>query len=141
VIRHVSQYTGSSASIIGKTRQLRTRARVEEIFDPGIGKARGVLRWPPSEGQFRHVKRRPAPELAEWIDSYWMVQWDPQPYLQETLPHPNVNLVFENGKCTVGGVSTKRFSRVLKGTAGVFGMKFQAGGRVFGRGVNALQME
>lgn len=148
--------------MIGKTRQLRTTARVEEIFDPGIGKARGVLRWPPSEGQFRHVKRRPAPEFEEWIDSYWMVQWDlPQPYLQETLPHPNVNLVFENGKCTVGGVSTKRFSRALKGTSGVFGVKFQAGGfrpflgapvetlqnrivaasRVFGRGVNALRMK
>jgi AraC-like DNA-binding protein len=58
-----------------------------------------------------------------------MVRWDlPEPYLQETLPHPNIYVVFENGKSIVGGVSTQKFSRVLEGKSGVFGIKFRPGG-------------
>ena len=69
------------------------------------------------------------PDLAAWIDVYWMVSWNlPKPYLQETLPHPNLYLVFENGKSVIGGVSTRKFSRVLSGNSGVFGVKFKPGG-------------
>jgi AraC-like DNA-binding protein len=115
--------------MIGKMRQSPSISRVEEEFDTGLEKTRGVLRWPPSAGQFKHVRRRPPRDLAPWIDSYWMVNWDlPQPYLQETLPHPNVHFVFEDGKCVISGISTKRFSRVLEGKGGVFGIKFRPGG-------------
>jgi AraC-like DNA-binding protein len=115
--------------MIGKTRQSQAKLQVEEIFSPGIGKARGILRWPPPAGQFQHVRQQAPPDLTTWIESYWMVTWDlPQPFLQETLPHPNVYLVFEERKCVVGGVSTRKFSRVLKGKSGVFGVKFKPGG-------------
>lgn len=115
--------------MIGKTRQSREKARIEEIFDQGIGRARGILRLPPPTGQLTHMRRKPPACLAPWIDHYWMVTWHlPQPFLQETVPHPNIYLVFENGKCVIGGISTKKFSRVLEGKSGVFGVKFRPGG-------------
>jgi hypothetical protein len=46
----------------------------------------------------------------------------------ENLPHPNVYLIFEKGTSVVSGVQTRKFSRVLKGKAQVFGVKFRAGG-------------
>ncbi len=146
--------------MIGKTRQSREKVRVEEIFDADVGRARGILKWPPPVGQFKHVRRGPPLDLAPWVESYWMVNWDvPQPYVQETLPHPNFYLVFENNKCVIGGVSTKRFSRVLQGKSGVFGIKFRPGSfrpfmkasassltnrivpakRVLGKGVSAVE--
>lgn len=109
--------------MIGKTRQF------QEIFDPGFGKARGVLRWPPRAGDFTHMRRSPPSDLAPWIDSYWMVNWNlSRSYLQETLPHPNLHLVFEKGKCVVYGTSTEKFSTVLEGNSGVFGVNFGPGG-------------
>ena len=115
--------------MIGKSRQSPSSGRIKRIFDTGLEKTRGVLRWPPSAGQFKHVRRYPPRDLAPWIDSYWMVNWDlPQPYLQETLPHPNFHFVFEKGKCVIFGTSTTKFSRVLQGKDGVFGVKFRPGG-------------
>lgn len=115
--------------MIGKTRQSRQNVRIEEIFDPGVGSARGILRRPPPAGQFTHLRRCPPLDLAPCIDHYWMVTWDlRRPYLQETLPHPNVYLVFESGKCVISGINTEKFSRVLEGKSGVFGVKFRSGG-------------
>jgi AraC-like DNA-binding protein len=116
-------------AMIGKTRQTQEKVQVEEVFDVDLGRARGILRWPPPAGQFKHLRRRPPVDLTPWIESYWMVTWDlPQPFLQETLPHPNLYLVFEDAKCVIGGVSTGKFSRVLEGRSGVFGIKFRPGG-------------
>jgi len=148
--------------MIGKTRQRQKpkEARLEEQFDSGLGRARGILKWPPPAGQFKHVRRLAPPDLAPWIESYWMVTWDlPQPFRQETLPHPNLYLVFENGKAVISGVSTRKFFRVLKGNSGVFGAKFRPGGfrpfikaevasltdrivpakRIFGNDISALE--
>jgi AraC-like DNA-binding protein len=115
--------------MIGKSRQSPSRGRVKGSFDAGLEKTRGVLSWPPSVGRFKHVRRRPPADLAAWIDSYWMVTWDlPEHYLQETLPHPNIHFVFEKGKCVIFGTSTRKFSRMLEGKDGVFGVKFRPGG-------------
>jgi len=60
-----------------------------------------------------------------------MVSWDLRglgPYQQETLPHPNVHVVFEEGASQVNGVATGRFTRVLSGKSQVFGIKFKPGG-------------
>jgi AraC-like DNA-binding protein len=113
--------------MIGKTRQ-QLKTRVEEVFDPDLGEPRGILRWPPPTGQYKHLRKRPPSDLAQWIDLYWMVTWNlPKAYLQETLPHPNFNLAFENGDASVFGVSTGRFATVLEGKSGVFGVKFRPG--------------
>jgi AraC-like DNA-binding protein len=135
----------------------------EESFDPALGQPRGVLRRPPpTAGKFRHARRSPAPELACWIDHYWMVSWDLrglEPRMVESLPHPNVHVVFEEPESKVWGVSTSKFSRTLEGKSHVFGIKFTPGGffpffrqplsliangavpivRVFGPDVNELE--
>jgi AraC-like DNA-binding protein len=147
--------------MIGKTRQ-KPAAEIEEVFDPQVGKARGVLRRPPPARNFRHLRRSPSPDLAHWIAHYWMVSWDLRgraPHVQETLPHPNFHLVFENDHSTVSGVYTAKFTRTLEGQSHVFGIKFTPGGfrpvlnapasalanrtipaqRIFGEDVRALQ--
>lgn len=112
----------------GKTRQSQEKVWIEETFDPKVGRARGILRRTPPAGQLAHLRRQPPSDQAPWIDHYWMVSFGlSRPHLQETLPHPNIHLVSEDAKCAIAGVSTKKFSRVLKGKSGVFGVKFKPG--------------
>lgn len=101
---------------------------MEKAFSPFVDRPRGILRRNPQGGRLTHFRRQPPPDLAPWIEHYWMVSWDlSRPFLQETLPHPNIYFIFENAKCVVAGISTEKFSRVLKGKSGVFGVKFRAG--------------
>ncbi len=154
--------------MIGKTRQeasaqrLHSDGQMEEVLDPSVGKARGVLKAPPSAGQFRHSRRSPSPDLAHFIAHYWMVSWNLRglpPHTAETLPHPNVQAVFEQGNSTIAGVFTGKFTRRLEGQSHVFGIKFTPGGfrpflkssvsslanltvpvnRIFGKEVDALE--
>jgi AraC-like DNA-binding protein len=116
--------------VIGKTRQ-PAAAQIEELFDPEVGRARGVLRHPLPAGKLSHARRSPPPDLAYWIAHYWMISWDlrgSRPHLAENLPHPNVHLIFENGAAVVSGVQTRKFSRLLEGRSQVFGIKFKPGG-------------
>jgi len=112
-------------------RVIARKAHTEEIIDDGAGRPRGLLQWPPPEGRFRYVRRLPPPDLTPWITHFWMVSWDLRgldPYRAETLPHPNVHLVFEKGASRVHGVATGRFERPLHGKSQVFGIKFRPGG-------------
>jgi len=115
----------------------------EEIYDPEAGRPRGVLRPPPAEGRLRHARRNPPADLEPWVQHYWSVSWDLrgcEPFLQETLPHPNVHIVFDQSGSHVAGVHTGRFSATLEGQSRVFGIKFRPGGfRSFlGSSVGAL---
>lgn len=92
---------------------------------------RGILKSREPEGDFHHVRYLPSEALAGFIEHYWFVSWDLRgrsPEKRETLPHPSVHCVLENGKFEIGGVPTGRFGRVLKGRGGVFGIKFLPGG-------------
>jgi len=117
--------------MLGKTRQ-QALTEKEEIFDAKAGRARGVLRADlPAPGKFRHWRGGAPPDLAHWIAHCWMVRWEidgSEPHPQETLPHPNFHLVFENGVATVAGVHTGKFTRSLAGTSFAFGVKFAPGG-------------
>jgi AraC-like DNA-binding protein len=116
--------------MIGKTRQ-KPEAQVEEVFDPEVGRARGMLKPRLTGGKMRHSRRRPSADLVPWIAHYWIVNWDLrgcEPEIVESLPHPNVHLVFENRDAIVCGVQTHKFSRVLEGKSHVFGVKFRPGG-------------
>jgi AraC-like DNA-binding protein len=116
--------------MIGKTRQGLAAER-EEVNDPEVGRARGVLRRPLPAGKVRHARRKPSTHLAHWIAHYWMVSWDLrgcEPHVAETLPHPNIHLILEKGGSVVSGVHTRKFSRTLKGQSQVFGVKFRPGG-------------
>jgi AraC-like DNA-binding protein len=116
--------------MIGKTRQ-PPAAELEEVYDPEVGKARGILRRSLPAGNLRHSRRRPSSEVEHWITHYWMINWDLggcEPQVVESLPHPNIHLIFEKGTSVVSGVQTSKFSRVLEGQSRVFGVKFRAGG-------------
>ena len=122
--------------MIGKTRHGQSeqpaRYENEESFDPELGQPRGVLRRPPPPaGRFRHARLCAAAELTPWVDHYWMVSWDLrglEPRLVESLPHPNVHVVFEEPRSRAWGISTRKFSRMLEGRSHVFGIKFTPGG-------------
>ena len=122
--------------MLGKTRQqssvnIGKRFDIDERFDQRVGPPRGVLHRPAPAGRFSHSRISPPPDLALWVAHCWMVSWElegPQPHVQETLPHPNFHLVFENGAATVSGVHTGRYTRTLEGRSFAFGVKFTPGG-------------
>lgn len=96
-----------------------------------VGKARGVLRHAPGPGDFHHARIAPSPALAGLIQHFWIVRWDLRglaPQVRETLPHPNIHIVFEPGRTRIQGIHSGRFTRVLEGQGGVFGVKFRPGG-------------
>lgn len=91
---------------------------------------RGVLHQR-LEGSLEHLRHAPASALAPFVEHYWRVRWDLTGHpaqTQETLPHPNVQLVVEHGQSRIYGVHGGRFVRVLEGRGTVFGVKFRVGG-------------
>ncbi|HEX7150238.1 MAG TPA: helix-turn-helix domain-containing protein [Thermoanaerobaculia bacterium] len=92
-----------------------------------VARPRGVLQGAP-QGTMRHVRHEPSPDLAFWVEHYWIVEWDlREPYLAETLPHPSVHLVVDAERARIAGVHTGRFTRRLEGASRVFGIKFRPG--------------
>jgi AraC-like DNA-binding protein len=90
----------------------------------------GVLDPRAGEGRFALALHAPAPDLAWLVEQHWIVEWDLAPgerHVQETLPSPNVNLVFEGRPAGVYGVQTRRFARTLDGRGRAHGVKFRAG--------------
>src|SRR5690242_13628746 len=76
-------------------------------------KPRGVLNYAAGRQQFRVSLYEPAPDVAFFVEHYWVVAWDLRnhdPYRQENIPHPCVHLVFEPGNSRIVGVMTGRFS-------------------------------
>ncbi len=102
-------------------------------YDQAAGSPRGLLPGtlaPPPAGTFEHSRRVPADALRPWIQHYWMVSWKlptGTSHRAETIPHPNIQLVFDNDGAKIHGVHTSKFSTVLKGSSSVFGVKFRAG--------------
>jgi len=127
---------------IEKRRQSQSPTETQS-FAESVGPPRGVLQpADPTGGKFLHFRLAPLPHLVPWVQHYWMVQWDLrefEPRSQETLPHPNVQLIFEQDlqqtdpaahKIEVAGVCTGKFSRQLEGWVRVFGVKFKPGASV-----------
>lgn len=95
-----------------------------------VGKARGILKRPGGAGRFHHARLAPSGHLAGVVQHYWIVRWDlrdAERQVAETLPHPNVHLALEPGQSRIVGIQTGRFTRILEGRGGVFGVKFRAG--------------
>src|SRR5262245_32736913 len=94
---------------------------------------RGVLRTEPGDpSRHRHARYHPSPDLAAFVEHYWIVEWDLRglpPVSIATLPHPSVHVIFEQGVGgRVAGVARGRFSRELAGAGGVVAAKFKPGG-------------
>ena len=117
---------------IGKTRRVRrTALGTATSVNEGVGPARGLLRKQVGPGDFWHARIAAPKDLAHLIEHFWFVHWKiPQGIdnTQESLPHPNVHVVFEDGEASVTGPHSARFVRVLRGTSSVFGIKFTPGG-------------
>jgi AraC-like DNA-binding protein len=91
----------------------------------------GILN--PHEGfkRFSLARYEPAPDLARFVDGYWIVRWDltdEPPFVQEILPFPCAHLTFERGVSAVRGAGTRRFVRKLEGRGRVVGTKFTPSG-------------
>ncbi len=102
---------------------------------------RGILR--PEEGRrhFHLTRELPSEDLSPWVERHWMVEWDlREPYTQELLNHPTVNLAVEGGSAGIFGIRTARDRKTIDGTGRVVGVKFRPGGfqPFYGRSVHTL---
>jgi AraC-like DNA-binding protein len=83
-------------------------------------------------GRFRHERYHPSPDLEQYVEHYWVVEWDLRgeaPERAETLPHPSVHMIFErDGRSRIRGAARKKFSKLLDDKGGVFAVKFTPGG-------------
>ena len=120
------------------------RLDCKNAMRPSTHKVRGVLRSPDAVGKFRHARIAPSEALRPWVQHFWSVHWDlrdAKPIAPETLPHTNVQLVFESAGADVCGVSTARFTTRLEGQGSVFGVKFRPGAfrPILGKSVSTLR--
>lgn len=91
----------------------------------------GILNPSLGRGLFTLDRIDPSKALAAIVERYWIVRWDlgaAPPFVQETLPHPNVNMVVGTHRAGVHGVGTRRFAAELDGKGWAFGVKFRPGG-------------
>lgn len=76
----------------------------------------------------RHEFPKPSPDLAAFVDGYWIVEWDyARRYRQLIVPYPKVQLTFRDGVAEVHGVSSGHVHKELDGRGRVFGVGFRAG--------------
>lgn len=96
-----------------------------------IGKPRGIINHNGNDLGISHSQNPPSDDLSFFVQHYWIVEWDltdREPHVAQTLPHPNVHLVFEKGKTKISGIHTEKFTRTLEERGEVFGVKFKSGG-------------
>jgi AraC-like DNA-binding protein len=90
----------------------------------------GILRPQAEAVRSEVILRPPSAALEPWIEHFWSVAWDLRgqpPFLQETLPHPSVHIVFQPEGARVVGVVTGKFGYRLEGEGWVFGVRFRPG--------------
>jgi AraC-like DNA-binding protein len=107
-------------------------------------RVRGVLTPEAGSGKFLHERVAASEPLRGVVQHFWSVRWDlrgAKPFAPETLPHPNVHMVFEAEGARIVGVHTGRFTTELKDSGWVFGVKFRPGAfrPYFGRSVASLR--
>lgn len=94
------------------------------------GPAVGLLQ-PLPEPAVRLTRYHPADDLAPFVEHHWLVRWDmgaAGAREQETLPHPCVHLVVEQGASGVFGVVRGRFRKRLQGRGRAAAVRFRPGG-------------
>jgi AraC-like DNA-binding protein len=93
-------------------------------------RAKGVVAPALAGKMFRLGRYLPPPDLAPFLDHYWIVEWDLQgrpPHTQRTLPYPCVHVVFDRARTGIWGLTTGSFDYELKGAGKVCGLRFRAG--------------
>jgi AraC-like DNA-binding protein len=103
----------------------------------------GLVR-PWAQGTVFELERvEPSAVLGRIIEGHWVVRWDlrgREPFRQEILPHPSINLVVEPDRSWIWGVPTKRDSRMLNGTGWAVGTKFRPGAFTACTGIDAARL-
>jgi len=93
-------------------------------------RAKGVVSPALAGKMFRLGRYLPPPDLAPFLDHYWIVEWDLQgrpPHTQRTLPYPCVHIVFDRARTGIWGLTTGSFDYELKDAGKVCGLRFRAG--------------
>jgi AraC-like DNA-binding protein len=94
-----------------------------------LGHPEAILRPKAGRRAFDVERLLPCPDLAEFVDYYWLVRWHvPQPFDQQVVPQPRVHVAAEQDRLLVHGVSRRPFLRSLSGSGHVLGAAFHAGG-------------
>ena len=103
----------------------------------------GLVRPWERNRSFRLESVAPSRQLERVVDRHWIVRWDLRgrdPFQQEVLPHPSVNLVVEPHGAWVWGVPTKRDVRLLQDQGWAVGTKFKPGAFTAMTGIEAVSL-
>lgn len=95
-----------------------------------IQASHGILAPAIGRQHFGLTRRSPDPALAPWVERHWTVRWDLRdraPFTQHLLPHPCVNIAFQDGYGGVFGMVAGRDARTISGAGHVYGTKFRPG--------------
>jgi len=93
-------------------------------------RAKGVVAPALAGRMFRLGRYLPPPDLAPFLDHYWIVEWDLRgrpAHTQRTLPYPCVHVVFDRARTGIWGVTTGPFDYELKEAGKVCGLRFRPG--------------
>jgi AraC-like DNA-binding protein len=96
----------------------------------GAKGTRGILNPHLGLTQFALEREPSPPDLAPFVARFWRVSWviDGEPFEQEILPNPCVNLSYGAEGFEVHGPGTRRFVAHLTGRGRVFGTTFTPAG-------------
>jgi len=95
---------------------------------------RGIVDAAELFSRVRFRRRAPAAPLVPYVEHYWLIDWElDEPYVSQVVPHPSVNVVFQQygaqpPGAEVAGVGLGLFSTTLAGTGRVCGVQFRPGG-------------
>jgi AraC-like DNA-binding protein len=93
-------------------------------------RAKGVVAPALAGRMFRLGRYLPPPDLAPFLDHYWIVEWDLRgrpAHTQRTLPYPCVHVVFDRARTGIWGLTTGPFDYELKDAGKVCGLRFRPG--------------
>ncbi|MGP3788136.1 DUF6597 domain-containing transcriptional factor [Paenibacillus sp. 1A_MP2] len=101
--------------------------RADHIARPSMG----LLNLDEGDKSYRLTRYATSDALSSLVKHFWIVSWDltgHDPYPQQVVPNPCVNLVVERGNTFFFGPSGQKFSYLVRGKGSVFGVKFKPGG-------------
>src|SRR5699024_2741975 len=88
-----------------------------------------IVRPKAARDVFQVSRFRPDESLAEFVDYYWLVRWNPaDAHRQQVVPQPRVHLAGEDGRLLVHGINRESFFRTLTGPGHVLGAAFHPAG-------------